>query len=242
MADISKKIPVIQTLSQALHYIKENMAVFGWFSVVNFVFLLVFWHIDGGLSNKKSVLWLFSYYYYWCVFFRVYYNKKPYFITTDVFASLIPSTKMFFLVVAMSFLLAVLPYLPLLMGFDDEYLLFLENYMYQLQQAPVSALNMMVLTAILMMFLPFILCRPFLGFIASVQGLNGSIKKAWKKSAGNYWQFIAVMVLLNLPCMAVYEADKHLNCNGYLNLVFYSVFFVYYNLVFAKIYDFFNNE
>ena len=242
MADTIKKIPVLNILNQAFKYVKENKATFGLFVLINFGFLLVFWQIDGGLSNKKSIFWVLSYYYYWCVFFRVYYNKKPYFISTDVFASLIPSTKMFFLVVAMSFLLAVLPYLPLLMGFDDEYLLFLEKYMYQMQQASISALNMIVLTIVLMLFLPFILCRPFMGFIASVQGLNGSIKKAWKKSAGNYWRFIFIMVLLNLPCMVIYETDKYLNCNGYLNLVFYSLFFVYYNLVFAKIYDFFNNE
>ena len=242
MADTIRKIPILSVLNQALQYVKDNKAVFGLFMLINFLFLLCFWHIDGGLSNKKSIIWIVAYYFYWCVFFRFYYNKKPYFITTDIFSSLIPSTKMFFLVVALSLFLAVLPYLPLFMGFDDIYLTYLEQYMQQLQNAPTNALNMAVLSALIMLFMPFILCRPFLGFIASVQGLNGSIKKAWKKSAGNYWRFITIMFLLNLPCVAIYEVDKHLGYNGYLNLVFYSAFFVYYNLVFAKIYDFFYTE
>ena len=242
MADTIRKIPVFNIFKQALQYIKENKAVLGLFVLINFAFLFCFWHIDGGLSNKKSILWILSYYFYWCVFFRFYYKKKPYFITTDVFSSLIPSTKMFFLVVALSLLLAVFPYLPLFMGFDDKYLTYLESYMLQLQNASANSLNMIILSALIMLFMPFILCRPFLGFIASVQGLNGSIKKAWKKSTGNYWQFISIMFLLNLPCAAIYEADKYLGCNGYLSLAFYSIFFIYYNLVFAKIYDFFYNE
>jgi len=237
-----KKISVFRILNQALVFVKTKTSIFVLFSLINLIFLLLFRYIDGGLSNKISILWMLSYYFYWFVFFRVYYNKQPYLFSKDIFGSFLPSTKMFFLVIAMSLFLGVLPYLPLLMGFNDKYLLLLENYMQQLQAAPMNTLNMLVLLIIFMLFSPFILCRPFLAFIASVQGLNGSLRKAWKKSIGNYWQFIFMMCLLNLPCMIIYEADNYLDCNGCLILLFYSFFFVYYNLVFAKLYDFFYME
>lgn len=242
MADEIKKIPVFNILKQAMFYIKAKTGIFALFSLINFVFLVLFMQIDGGLSNKISILWIFAYYTIWCIFFRVYYNKKPYFLTCDIFGSLIPSTKMFFLVVTMSVFLGILPYLPLLMGFDDKYLLLFEKYMQQLQAAPANNLNMFILSLILMLLFPFILCRPFLAFIASVQGLNGSLRKAWKKSVGNYWQFILILFLLNLPCIAIYELDLYLHCNGWVVLFFSSFFFVYYNLVFAKLYDFFYTD
>ena len=102
--------------------------------------------------------------------------------------------------------------------------------------------NMFILSIILIMILPFILCRPFLAFISSVQGLNGSLRKAWKKSVGNYWRFIIIMLILNLPCFLIMQTDKYFELNGYLNLLFNSFYLVYYNLVFAKIYDFFYME
>lgn len=243
MSDCIKKIRVLDILSQTFLFSKEKPKMFCAFSFINFVFLALFMHIDGGLSNKISIVWVFAYYAYWCAFFRVYYNKKPYLLTADVFGSLIPSTKIIFLVAALVLFLAnVLPYIPLLMGFDDKYLLLFETYMQELQKASVNSLNMIVLSSMLVLLFPFILCRPFLAFIASVQGLNGSLRKAWKKSAGNYWQFIAIMFLFNLPCVLIYEADNYLNCNGYLTLVFYSVGFVYYNVIFAKLYDFFYTD
>ena len=243
MSELIKKFSVFSILKQALSTIKEQKRNFALFFFINFVFLMLYMQIDGGLSNKISIIWLFAYYFYWCAFFRFYYNKKPYLLTCDIFGSLIPSTKMFFLVIAMAvFLVIILPYLPLFMGFDDKYLLLFESYMMQLQKAPASTLNMIILSSILILSFPLILCRPFLAFIASVQGLNGSLRKAWKKSVGNYWQFILLMFLINTPCLAVYEADNYLNCGGYLNLIFSSVFFVYYNVVFAKLYDFFYTE
>ena len=234
------KIPVFKTLRDALYCLSYKQLFL--FVIVNFVYLFCFEFIQGGFSNPLSILWLFAYYVFWCVFFRYYYHKKPYLFIPNILGSLIPSTKMFFLVIVISVLLGLLPYLPLLMGFDDKYLMFFESYMYQLQNAQINILNMFILSMILMLIFPIILCRPFLAFISSVQGLNSSFKKAWKKSSGNYWQFVLIVFLLNIPCVIVYEIDTYFKCQGYLNLFFYSVFFVYYNLVFAKIYDFFYNE
>lgn len=240
MSDNILQIPVLKILKEALSCISYKQ--FALFVMVNFVYLFCFEFIKGGFSNPLSIMWLFAYYIFWCVFFRYYYNKTPYFYAPNIFGSLIPSTKMFFLVIIMSLLLGLLPFLPLLMGFDDKYLMFFENYMYQLQNAQINTLNIFILSIILMLIFPVILCRPFLAFISSVQGFSGSLKKAWKKSTGNYWQFVLIVFLLNIPCLMIYELDKYLECSGFLNLMFYSVFFVYYNLVFAKIYDFFYKE
>lgn len=242
MADNVKKIPILEVLKQTYISIIENKVSFALFSLLNLLFLACFAKIDGGLSNRISILWICAYYVYWCVFFRFYYNKKPYLFTLDIFGSLIPSTKMFFLVIAMSLLLGVLPYLPLLMGFDDKYLLLFEAYMQQLQATPANMINMAVLSVVLILISPFIFCRPFLAFIASVQGLNGSLKKAWKKSVGNYLNFVVIMFLLNVPYLAVHAVDKYFEFNNILNLIFLSFFFVFYNIFFAKLYDFFYTE
>lgn len=242
MSDDIKKIPVFKILSQAFSLFKEKKEGFGLFVFINFIFLETFMNIEAGLSNKISILWILSYYAYWFAFFRYNYGKKPYLFSADIFGSLIPSTKMFFLVIVMSLFLGLLPYLPLFMGFDDKYLLMLETYMQTIQDASADTLNMLILSIVLIMILPFILCRPFLAFISSVQGLNGSLRKAWKKSVGNYWRFILIMLILNLPCFLIMQTDKYFELNGNLNLLFNSFYLVYYNLVFAKIYDFFYVE
>lgn len=242
MAEEIKKFPILKICAEAFDYAKMHSKTLCIFWIVNFLFLAVFEFIKNGFSNPLSMLWLAFYYIYWCVFFRIYYNKKPYLLTCDIFGSLIPSTKMFFLVIAMSLFLGVLPYLPLLMGFDDQYLLLFERYMQQLQAAPANTLDMLILSAIFMLFSPLILCRPFLAWISSLQGLNGSLKKAWKKTSGNYWRFVLIMIGLNLPCVIAYELDLYLKCNGWLIVAAYSVSFIYYNLVFAKLYDFFYTE
>ena len=242
MADEIKHIPIIGILSTALNYLQENQSELRWFWLINFVFLGAFALIPGGLSNPLSIVWLMCYYVYWCGFFRVYFKKKPYFLTMDIFGSVIPSTKIFFITVLAAFALIILPYLPLFMGFNEKYLLFFEKYMQALQNAEASILNQIVLSVILLIISPLIICRPYFAWISSLQGLNASMRKAFRKTEGNYWRFVWIMIVLNLPCLAVYELDKYIGCHGWLSVGFYSIFFIYLNLVFAKLYDFFYNE
>ena len=115
----------MQTSSKQLRY----------FWLANFAFLSAFALIPDGLSNPLSIVWLMLYYIYWCGFFRVYFKKKPYFLTMDIFGSIIPSTKIFFITVLAAFLLIILLYLPLFMWFNEKYLLFFEKYMEALQNA-----------------------------------------------------------------------------------------------------------
>lgn len=54
------------------------------------------------------------------LFFRFYYNRRPYLLTHKIFDSLVPSTKILFLTLALATLLAYLPFAPLFLGFPAE--------------------------------------------------------------------------------------------------------------------------
>lgn len=242
MADEVKKIHIRETFHDAFVYLQTHQNVLRLFWIANFFWLSVFGFIPGGFSNPLSMLWLLVYYVYWCGFFRVYYNKKPYFLTTSVFGSMVPSTKIFFITLFAALLLVMLPYLPLLMGFNEEYLLFFEKYMDALQNVEASMLNRLLFSLVLVLISPLIICRPFFAWISSLQGLNGSMRKAFRKTSGNYGNFAGIMFILNLPCVFVYELDLYAGCGGWLSIAFYSIFFIYFNLVFAKLYDYFYSD
>lgn len=242
MADEIKRLPVKEIFNKAFRYFQANQKTLRFFWLANLILLGIFSLIPKGFSNPYSMLWLLVYYVYWCGFFRLYYQKKPYFFTKEIFGSMVPSTKIFFITLFAAFLLVILPYLPLLMGFNDSYLIFFERYMEALQNVEGSLLNRMAFTIVLILISPLIICRPFFAWISALQGYNGSMRKAFRKTEGNYWNFVTVMFLLNLPCALIYELDLYLSCHGWLSGVFYSLFFLYLNLVFAKMYDFFYND
>ena len=242
MADEVKSIPIRQILRQALTYFYANVKSMSLFWLINFLALGLFNFIEGGFSNPISIVWLLGYYIYWCVFFRFYFNKKPYILTMDIFGSIVPSTKIFFLFVMATFLLIILPFLPLFMGFNEKYLLFFEKYMLTLQNIEGDVVNQFIFSGILLIASPIIIARPVFAWMSSLQGLNGSFKKAFRKTQGNYWRFLFIMVFLNIPCVIFYEVDKVLCLNGWLSTFVCAGFFVYFNLAFAKMYDFFYEE
>lgn len=233
------RFSVKSVLSDAALYLESNQKMMRMFWLANFLFLILFRFIEGGFSNRISIFWLLAYYIYWCVFFRVYYDKKPYFDLRAFLGSAGPSIKIVFITLLVALLLALLPYLPLLMGFNGRYLVFFEEYMAALENIEANILNQVVFSLILILISPLIICRPYFAWISSILGLSGSMRKAFRKTEGNYFQFILAMLFLNLPCVLVLEADKYLQCHGWLAVSFYSIFFLYFNLVFAKMYDFF---
>lgn len=241
MAETLKKLNIKEVFSGAALQLETNSRVLRWFWLANMVFLSAFRFIDGGFSNPLSIVWLGVYYVYWCVFFRVCYHKKPYLQTKVIIGSIVPSTKIVFITLIFAFLLVLLPFLPLFMGFNNQYLLFFEKYMMALQNMEAGILNQTIFALILILVSPQILCRPYFAWIASLLGQRGSLRKAFRKTAGNNLRFMAVMFLLNLPCVIIWEADLYLGCEGWLAVAFYSIFFLYINLVFAKMYDFFYN-
>jgi len=242
MAEKIKHIPVGRILREAWETLQQRQSFRRRFWIANFLFLAVFSFIPNGFSNPLSMLWLIAYYIFWCGFFRIYYHKKPYFLTMDLFGSMVPSTKIFFITLFAAFTLVVLPYMPLLMGFNEAYLAFFEKYMDALQNVEAGFINRTVFGVVLILLSPLIICRPYFACISALQGLNASMRKAFRKTSGNYRNFVILMLFLNLPCVAIYEADQYLECHGWLSCGFYSIFFIYFNLVFAKLYDFFYND
>ena len=149
---------------------------------------------------------------------------------------------MIFITFGLLFFLLILPFLPLLMGFNNKYLLFFERYMEMLQAPQMGLLNMAIFSLIFLLISPFAFSRPYLAWISALQGFSGSVRKVFKKTKGNNLTFIALMFLLNLPCFFVYEADIFLKCHGWFSVGFYSIYLLYFNIVFAKVYDWFYNN
>ncbi len=242
MAESIKYIPVKQIFWQAYLYMQNNLKQIRLFWLANFALFALYSLIPQDAPTPLPVLAVLSYYYFLFVFFRVYFHKKPYFLTMDFFGSVIPSTKMFFFMFVVVFLLVILPFLPLFMGFNEQYLLWFEKYMAALQNIEGSILNQMVFAAVLLFLSPFIISRPTFAWLSALQGLNGSMHKAFRKTQGNYWRFVLVIALLDIPCFAAYGADVLLGCHNWLFLAFGSLFCLYFSVVFAKLYDFFYTE
>lgn len=237
--DETKILPVRETLKQAYKYMLENEKVIHPLWFVHIVLCAAVNLIEGGFSNPLSLVWAIFYYMFWCVFFRMYYQKKPYFSLKRMGAGLLPSTKMFFLSFSILLLLVVLPYIPLLMGFHNRYLVAFEKYMAAIQAPEMSLYNTAVFSLVFLVISPIVFCRPYLAWISSLQGCSGSIKKVFKKTKGNDMQFVYLMFLLNLPCFAAYGFDSLIGCFGWFSVIFCSIYLIYFNVVFAKVYDFF---
>lgn len=234
-----KHIPLRKILIGAYIYMRHHLKAIRVLVVLNFLFLGSFQFISQGFSNPWSMLWLLLYYMYWCAFFRYRFNHRPYLTMRVIFGSLVPSTKIFFITLTVAFLIVILPYLPLLMGFNDKYLLFFEKYMLALQNTEADFLNISAFTLLLLLLSPFIVCQPFFAWMASLQDMEAFMAKAFEKTRGNYWRFVALMTILNVPTMLVFEVDKIFSCQGWFTVGFYALFFVYFNLVFAELEDFF---
>lgn len=239
---MTKQFKIMGIFTEAADYFTSHQSVLRFFWLANLALSFCFCFIPNGFSNPLSIAWLAIYYVYWCGFFRAYYHKKPYFLSSNIFGSMVPSTKIFFITFSVLFILVILPYLPLLMGFNDRYLEFFEKYMEALQNMETGFINQMFFGVILLFISPLIICRPFFAWIAALLGYNGSMRRAFSKTVGHYWHFVSIMFILNLPCTLVLVADDYLGCSGWLFVAFYSIFFIYFNLVFAKMYDFFYNE
>ena len=234
-----KIMPVRQILKQAYQYMYENEKALHPIWFIHIVLCAAINLIEGGFSNPLSLIWSVTYYIFWCVFYRIYYQKKPYLSFKKIGASVLPSTKMFFMSFFVIFLLLVLPYIPLAMGFHNRYLAAFERYMAAIQAPEMGLYNTAVFSLVFLVVSPIIFCRPYLAWISSLQGCSGSIKKVFKKTKGNDMAFVYLMFLLNLPCFAAYGIDTMLGCFGWFSVAFYSIYLIYFNVVFAKVYDFF---
>lgn len=213
--------------------------------VVNMVFMLIIKSIPGGISNPFSIMWFIAYYLYWCFFYRYYYQLRPYLLSKAIFSSLNPSGKAVLLIFLIGVFVAFLPMLPLLFGFNDVYLDIYERYLKSYDgistanEIKMSLGDALIVYSIAVLLLPPFICKPYLAWISSLRGMNASFSKVQQKSHGNYWKFVAISAVLIYPDAFGTYLDQTLNCHGWLEYTFNTMVFVFTNIVFAKIYDFF---
>ena len=205
-----KNLPLMQKFLEAKSYFVCNWKVMSVFAFLNFVLFGSAVYFLEGFQHGASLVVLGALYLLWCVFFRLYFEKFPLFEFKPYMRSLIPSSKVLFLsVMVMMILLMLVPYVPFLLKLFksygdvndfhlDDYFFFLQKYMQDSHVLDV------VLNVVLIFFMPLILYRPFLAWIAALLGRKGSLRLAWRKTKGNYWTFVVMALFMNLPFMLLY--------------------------------------
>ncbi|MBO5441398.1 MAG: hypothetical protein J6A09_02390, partial [Alphaproteobacteria bacterium] len=84
---------------------------------------------------------------------------------------------------------------------------------------------------------PYTLSRPYLAWISSLIGSSRSIIDAYKRTTGNYWNFVLCAFVMSALFFISYYIDTIYDINTLIVLM--SVFPVYFNIVFIDIYKVF---
>lgn len=251
MPQLTKKInPIIKMnvgdiLREANAYIKGNFLFALCIFAVNMVYMLCFKLLDGGISNPLSIIWLISYYIFWCFFYRYYYNIKPYFGGKAVLGSLAPSAKAMVILFLVVIIVAFLPMLPLFLGFNDVYMDIYERYLSTFDgmssngATNASFWQILLAYAAMCLFAPVLICKPYLAWISSLRGKKDSFDKVKNRIKGNYLSFVIISAILLVPEAISSQLDKTWNCQSWLDYTVSTIIFVYTNIIFAKIYDLF---
>jgi hypothetical protein len=199
----------------------------------------------GGVSNPLSILWIIAYYMFWCWFYRYYYNQKPYLLSKVIFSSLSPSTKALVIMFLVTVCIIFMPMIPLFLGFNDLYLNFYEQYASAVENLSTpkdisaSLFEIFMVCLILSLLAPALICKPYLAWISSLRGTSASFKKAGDKIKGNYPTFVIISAILLFPEALGDRLDAIFGLQNWLSYTIGTLVFVYTNIIFAKIYDFF---
>lgn len=233
-----KKFPVTEIFFGSWDYCRDNYRSMLVFTIANWLLLVLGFKIMGGMGSLLFIVWCILYYLFWCYFFRFFYKRKPYLLTHKIFDSLIPSTKILFITLALATLLAYLPFIPLFLGLPadvmEEYATdFIQEYM---DKNKVYDLGM---TIVLLLVSPLIFYRPLFAWISAVIGRSGSLRTAWRRTRGNYWAFVLVVFAFNAAAQLIQQADNLIKADDWLNFTLGSPLVVFCNVYIAKSYDFF---
>lgn len=228
-----QKISLWASLKGSAKFVWHFKGTFLLWCLANFAFLCIFLFIPNGWTNSLSILWLVAYYAFWCVFIRHIQQHPPYFSLIRIFNGLIPASKIMFINILIYLLLVVAPYIPLFMGFRDKYLEFFENYMAILQShdslpGKTSFYLLMILLS------PYTISRPYLAWISSLIGKSRSIMEAYRKTHGNYWNFVLCAIIMSIIFALSYYVDIKYDINTLLFVM--AVLPIYFNVVFIDIY------
>lgn len=233
--DNTKQLPISYILFSSFNFFNSKPLAMLLFSILNYAIIMM------GIytwSTPAFLLLAVIAYVFWSYFFRFYFGKKPYFQTKHMVSSLAPSTKILVIGFVVLTILIVLPFAPLFLGVfsapqADAYLQFLTTYM-QDSQALDTFLGLITIFVA-----PYIMFRPMFAWIGSLIGRNGTLKFAFSKTTGNYWQIVGLLLIINIPFMLVEQMSNILEFNLYLKFLLMSPLIVYGNLVIAKAYNFF---
>lgn len=234
VADKIKKLPIADMLKSSFQYFNSKPMAMLSFCVLNYIIVLI------GLytwSKPTFLLLAVVAYAFWSYFFRFYFNKKPYLQTKSLVSSLAPSTKILVIGFVILTILIVLPFAPLFLGFNgqyaDRYLAFLKKYMQDSQAIDT------ILGIITVFIAPYIFYRPFFAWIGSLIGRNGNVRFALAKTKGNYWQIVALLLILNIPFMVIDQLSNLFGFSIAPKLLLMSPLIVYSNIIIARSYEFF---
>ena len=242
----TKKLPLSYVVFEVFSYIKNKADAIAIASIVNFAFLGIFSLFVKTTSSGLFLPWICVYYAFWFAFFRFYYDKKPLLFTKQIFGTVAPSAKILFIVFSLTLLVILMPFLPLFVGYNEEYAFFIDKYMSNIQTLSQSSdgvsqniLPLVVLHSILFLLSPIIFIRPMFAWISSLIGRSGSIRNAFNNTHGNYFNFLLLSLIFEMP-LSVFEISQEIyRLNEMIIWLFVSPIIVLGNIAIAKSYDFF---
>ncbi len=241
-----KSLSIQYIVEELIDIIKKKPEDVVSFSIINFTFLQLFVLFVKSSSSYLFLPWVCVYYAFWFAFFRFYYHKKPIVFTKKIFGTLVPSTKIIVICFILCLGIILLPYIPLLMGYNDEYALFVDKYMSSIQTIgqteSIKGKNispLFVFDFLLFLLSPLIFVRPMFAWISSVIGRSGAISNAFNNTKGNYFNFLLLMLLFDLPFELVHLFFEKYALNESIMWFLCSPILVLGNYAIAKAYDFF---
>lgn len=233
MADVCL-LKIKDLLADSYRYWREKRKEMLGFSCVNFLFLAA---VGQRVSDSLwFLLWAVAYYMFSCFFFRYYFKRSPYIFTKKIFHSLVPASKIIFVVMLFLTLLAYLPYLPLLFGLSSGELLryitrFIGDYMGE------SRIYDTFISLVLLLCSPFLLYRPCFAWISAVIGRSGQLRSIWRRTQGYYFTFLGIIAVFYGISFIIQLCDSYWSLNNWLLVAVASVLTIYFNIVMAKSYE-----
>ena len=228
-----RNFSIISALKSSIKFMLRFKRTFAVWIICNFAFLHLFSYIPNGWTNSLSIVWLVAYYVFWCIFIRYIQQHPPYFSIIRIFNGLIPASKIMFINISIYMFIAIVPFIPLFMGFRDKYLEFFEGYM-ELIGDNDSLFGTSLFYIFMLLISPFTITRPYLAWIASLIGKSRSIMEAYKRSRGNYWKFILCGIIMSLPFIVLYDIKKIYGIS--ITIYIGAILPIYFNIVFLNIY------
>ena len=234
-----KKLDVQKTLANSWEYCLKNYRTMSLFTLGHLAFFVAF-EVMHRWKSPLFIPWLVLYYIFNVSFYRFYFNKKPYFALKASAHSLIPSTKIIFITILLLFILLFLPFIPLFLSNNIE---LLDKYTSLLDAGIDKSKSIDLATNLIMIFIsPIILFQPFMAWIASIMERSPLLKTAFQKTRGNYWPFVLLSLIMNLPYMLYSQIEFYFHIHTYIALLLNSPLIVYFSVILGECYKFFYLE